>query len=49
MLKSRIITLSYDRTNEVAKKSYFSLGFYEPKEFEQYYEEDDEIIALLKL
>ncbi|MBO4623854.1 MAG: GNAT family N-acetyltransferase [Bacilli bacterium] len=47
--KAEYITLSYERTNEVAKKLYFSLGFYEPKEFEPYYEEDDEIYALLKL
>lgn len=43
------ITLSYDRENKVAKKLYASLGFYEPEEFAPYYEEDDEIIALLKI
>ncbi|MBQ7276126.1 MAG: GNAT family N-acetyltransferase [Bacilli bacterium] len=42
------ITLSYERTNEVAKKLYFSLGFYEPEEFAPYYEEDDEIFAICK-
>ena len=42
------ITLSYERTNVIAKKLYFSLGFYEPKEFEPYYEEDDEIFAVYK-
>ena len=47
--KAEYITLSYERTNEVAKKLYFSLGFYEPKEFEPYYEEDDEIYAILKI
>ena len=43
------ITLSYERTNEVAKKLYFSFGFYEPEEFKEYYEADDEISALLKI
>ena len=42
------ITLSYERTNVVAKKLYASLGFYEPVEFEPYYEEDDEIFAICK-
>ena len=43
------IALSYERSNEVAKKLYFSLGFYEPEDFVPYYEEDDEITAILKL
>ena len=47
--KAEYISLSYERTNAVAKKLYFSFGFYEPEDFEKYYEEDDEIVALLKL
>ena len=43
------VTLSYERANEVAKNLYFSFGFYEPKEFEPYYEEEDEIRAILKI
>ena len=42
------ITLSYERTNEVAKKLYASLGFYEPEEFAPFYEDNDEIIAICK-
>lgn len=42
------ITLSYEPCNEVAKKLYFSFGFYEPLEFAKYYREDDEISAILK-
>lgn len=47
--KAKYALLSYERTNEVAKKLYSSLGFFEPKEFEPYYEEDDEISAILEL
>ena len=47
--KAEYISLSYERTNEVAKKLYFSFGFYEPDEFSPYYEKEDEIHALLKL
>ena len=41
--------LSYEPTNIVAKKLYASFGFYEPKEFEPYYEADDEITAIKEL
>ena len=47
--KAEYVTLSYERTNTVAKKLYSSFGFYEPEEFAPYYEEDDEITAILKL
>ena len=47
--KAEYITLSYEKTNEVAKKLYFSFGFYEPSEFAKYYHEEDEINAILKL
>ena len=43
------ITLSYERTNVVAKNLYASLGFYEPEEFAPFYEEEDEITAILKI
>ena len=47
--KAEYITLSYERTNEVARKLYFSFGFYEPTEFAPYYHDEDEISAILKL
>ena len=47
--KAEYVLLSYERENVVAKNLYFSLGFYEPEEFANYYDEDDEIRALLKL
>ncbi len=43
------VTLSYERTNTAAKSLYAKFGFYEPKEFEKYYDPDDEIRAILKL
>ena len=46
---AKYITLSYERTNVVAKKLYASIGFYEPEEFAPYYEEGDEIIAVYNL
>lgn len=47
--ESEYVLLSYERTNLIAKKLYFSVGFYEPSEFEKYYHDDDEITAMLKL
>lgn len=47
--KAEYVTLSYEPANEVARKLYFSLGFYEPAEFAPYYEKGDEIYAILKL
>ena len=46
---ARYIILSYERENTVAKKLYASLGFNEPEEFAPYYEEDDEINAILEI
>ena len=46
--KAEFCVLSYDPKNEVAKKLYFSLGF-EELNGPGYYEEDDEISAVLKL
>ena len=46
--EAEYIILSYERENMVAKKLYASLGFYEPEEFAKYYEDGDEITAILK-
>ena len=47
--EAEYIVLSYEKDNTVAKKLYASFGFYEPAEFAPYYEENDEINAILKL
>ena len=47
--EAKYITLSYEKENVVAKNLYASFGFYEPEEFAPYYQEDDEIRAILKI
>ncbi|MCR5068113.1 MAG: GNAT family N-acetyltransferase [Erysipelotrichaceae bacterium] len=47
--EAQYILLSYEPENVAAKRLYHSFGFEEPAEFAEYYEEGDEITALLKL